>query len=70
MFTSQSKQAFKDVLGEAIKGTIHSLLVMLDGGDELTDEFNIDLINADTMVSLKKDVSLNEEFISYLIDIE
>ena len=40
---------------------------MLDGGDELTDEFNIDLINADSKKSLKENIALNEEFYGYLL---
>lgn len=63
----EDKQAYEKVLDEAIKGAIHSILVMLDGGDELTDEFNIDLINADSQESLKEKIALHEEFFSYLI---
>lgn len=62
------KHAYKKILDESIKGAIHSILVMLDGGDELTDSFRIDLINAQTKKSLIKGISLHEEFFSYLID--
>ena len=62
--------AYQDVLNEIIEGVLHSILVMLDGGDELTDKFNIDIINADTKKSLKEDIALNEEFIGYLLDVE
>jgi len=68
--TDENKQAYKKVLDEVVKGTIHSILVMLDGGDELTDEFNIDLINADSKKSLKDNIALNEEFFAYLLDEE
>lgn len=66
----EDKQAYEKVLDEAIKGAIHSILVMLDGGDELTDEFNIDLINADSRKSLKEKIALHEEFFGYLLDEE
>ena len=68
--SDESKKAYIKVLDETIKGAIHSILVMLDGGDELIDEVNIDLINADTKVSLRKGISLHEEFFNYLIDRE
>lgn len=66
----QDRQAFEKVLDEVIKGAIHSILVMLDGGDELTDEFNIDLINADSQESLKEKSALHEEFFDYLLNDE
>ncbi len=64
------KQAYKKILDETIKGAIHSILVMLDGGDELTDSFSIDLINTETRESLKEGAALHEEFVSYLMDKE
>jgi hypothetical protein len=64
------KQAYKKILDETIKGAIHSILVMLDGGDELTDSFSIDLINTETKKSLKEGISLHEEFYSFLMDKE
>ena len=64
------KQAYKKVLDETVKGVIHSILVMLDGGDELTDSFSIDLINAETKMSIKHGASLHEEFFSYLLEKE
>ncbi len=68
--SKEDKQAYEKVLDEAIKGAIHSILVMLDGGDELTDKFNVDLINADSKESLKEKIALHEEFFSYLLDEE
>lgn len=70
LVNNEDKQAYKNILDEVIKGVIHSILVMIDGGDELTDEFNIDLINADSKKSLKDNIALNEEFFSYLLDKE
>ncbi len=40
--------AFEKVLDESIQGVIHSILVMIDGGDELSDIFSIDIINENT----------------------
>lgn len=68
--TEKSKSAYKKIINNAIEGSMHSILVMLDGGDELTDKFNIDIINADTKKSLKEDIALNDEFIGYLLDVE
>jgi hypothetical protein len=66
----QSKKAYSKVIDELLKCAIHSILVMLDGGDELTDKFKIDIINADTKKSLKEDIALHEEFFGYLLDNE
>lgn len=68
--TEDDIKAYKRIMNNSIEGVIHSILVMLDGGDELTDEFNIDLINVDSMKSLKEDIALHEEFFSYLLDAE
>lgn len=64
------KKAYEKIIDEILKGSIHSILVMLDGGDELTDKFNVDIINSDTKRSLKEDIALHEEFFAYLIDVE
>lgn len=66
----EEKMAYSKVIDEVIKGTMHSILVMLDGGDELTDKFNIDIVNLNTNKSLKEDIALHEEFYGYLLDIE
>jgi hypothetical protein len=68
--SEESKKAYMSILDENIKGAIHSILVMLDGGDELADSYCIDLINANTKKSLKDEISLHEEFFSYLVDKE
>lgn len=68
--TEESQIAYKKIMNNVIEGVIHSILVMLDGGDELTDKFNIDIINADTKESLKEDIALHEEFFGYLLDNE
>lgn len=64
------KDAFKRVVNEIIKGAIHSILVMVDGGDDLADKFRIDIIDEGTKDSLKSSISLHEEFFSYLLEIE
>lgn len=55
-------------MDEVVKGVIHSILVMVDGGDELSDEVEIDLINAYSKISLKESTALHEAFFSYLIE--
>lgn len=65
-----AKNAYYKVTDELVKGAIHSILVMLDGGDGLTDKFNIDVINMDTNKSLKENIALHEEFFGYLLDNE
>lgn len=62
---SKSKEAYANVIDELFTGLIHSLLVMFDGGDALSDKFNIDIINADTGESIKNNIALNEEFLDY-----
>ncbi len=64
----KEKTAYYKILDEIISGTMHSILVMLDGGDMLTDKFNIDIIDFDTKQSLKENVSLHEAFYEYLIN--
>ncbi|WP_409069172.1 hypothetical protein ACFLKB_04895 [Clostridium sp. FAM 1755] len=39
-------------------------------GDELTDKFNIDIINLNTKKYLKEYIALNEEFFGYLLEVE
>lgn len=68
--TDQQKEAFAKVLNDIIMGVLHSTLVMIDGGDALADRIKLDLIDSDTMVSLKENVALHEEFYSYLLDKE
>lgn len=65
----EGKEAYTKVIEELIRGVLHSILVMFDGGDELTDKFNIDIINADTKKSLKDDIALHEEFFGYLLGV-
>ncbi len=48
----EEKIAYSKVIDEVIKGTMHSILVMLDGGDELTDKFNIDIIKYDDCINI------------------
>jgi hypothetical protein len=68
--TEEQKDAYKRTSNDLVELCIHSILVMFDGGDELTDEFNIDIINADTKKSLLEKIALHEEFFGYLLDID
>jgi hypothetical protein len=68
--TEEQKDAYKRTNNYLVELCIHSILVMFDGGDELTDEFNIDIINADTKKSLLEKIALHEEFFGYLFDVE
>ena len=69
--TSQEEiNAFHKVQSEVIQGAIHSILVMIDGGDELADNYLIDLVDRQTNESLQKEVTLHEEFVGYLLDSE
>lgn len=62
--------AYRKTQNEIIKGVIHSILVMIDGGDELADTYLLDLIDKETQTSLLTDVSLHEESYGYLLDNE
>lgn len=68
--SEENRLAYKKVLNEILKGAIHSILVMIDGGDALADRFTIDLVVEQTQESLKKDTALHEEFYGYLLGIE
>lgn len=68
--TPEEQEAFKNIQNEIIKGVIHSILVMIDGGDALADKMRIDLIDEETKESLKENIALHEEFVSYLLDVE
>ncbi|MGG4438634.1 histidine kinase [Priestia megaterium] len=62
--------AFQKTQNEIIEGVIHSILVMIDGGDDLADRLSLDLIDGETKESLQNDIALHEEFIGYLLDME
>ncbi|MFJ5770074.1 histidine kinase [Psychrobacillus sp. NPDC093180] len=66
----EDKVAYESILNELIRGVIHSLLVMIDGVDDLADKFGIDLVIEGTIESLKDNGALHEEFIGYLFDVE
>lgn len=66
----EDKVAYESIVNELIRGVIHSILVMVDGSDDLADKFNIDLVVEETNESLKDNVVLHEEFIGYLFDVE
>lgn len=63
------KEAYERLIN-GIKGTIHSILVMVDGGDELADKYTVDLIVEKNNKSLKTNSALHEEFYDYLLDVE
>lgn len=58
------------VQSEVLQGAIHSILVMIEGGDELADNYLIDLVERETNESLQKEVALHKEFVGYLLDSE
>jgi hypothetical protein len=66
----EEREAYEKVLNELIKGSIHSILVMVDGGDDLADNYTVDLVIEKKNVSLKTNGALHEEFYDYLLDIE
>ncbi|WP_291573882.1 histidine kinase [Clostridium sp. UBA4548] len=68
--SDDEKIAYEKILNEVIRGVIHSILVMIDGGDKLADNYTIDLIEQKTRISLKKNDALHEKFIDYLLDVE
>ncbi|MPM43185.1 hypothetical protein SDC9_89858 [bioreactor metagenome] len=68
--SDDEKIAYEKILNEVIRGVIHSILVMIDGGDKLADNYTIDLIEQNTRISLKKNDVLHEAFIDYLLDVE
>jgi hypothetical protein len=66
----EEKEAYERVLNELIKGAIHSILVMVDGGDDLADKYTVDLVVEKNNKSLKTNGALHEEFYDYLLDVE
>ncbi|GFN32159.1 histidine kinase [Paenibacillus xylaniclasticus] len=68
--STQDQEAFRKVQDEVIRGVIHSILVMLDGGDALADKIKLNLVDENSKESLNEDIALHEEFVSYLIDVE
>ncbi len=65
----EEKEAYEKALNELKKGAIHSLLVMVDGGDDLADKYTVDLVVEKNNKSLKTG-ALHEEFYDYLLDVE
>lgn len=68
--TDEQKQAYEKVLNELIEGTVQSILMMIDGDDELASKLKVDLIVSQTNKSLTNNNHLHEEFIEYLLDVE
>lgn len=66
LITNESQIAYKEVLTEIIDGLIHSLLVMLDNGDKLSDNLPLDIVNLETNKSIKNQTALHEEYFSSL----
>lgn len=66
--TPQLQAAFSNVVNDIITGVMHSMMVMVDGGDTLADEMKIDIINVEMQESIKGKTALHEEFIGYLIE--
>lgn len=70
LISQEELYAYCKVQNEIIQGVIHSILVMINGGDELADKYLIDLVDRETRESLQKETALHEEFIGYLLDTE
>lgn len=68
--SNKEKDAYEKILNEIIEGVIHSILVMIDGGDALADDYLVDLIDEETRESVKGNTALHEEFFGYLLDVE
>jgi hypothetical protein len=66
----EEREAYQKVVDETIRGVIHSILVMIDGGDDLADKLLLDLIERETSISLLNRTALHEEFYNYLLEIE
>lgn len=64
------RDAYEKVTDNIIEGVIHSILVMIDGGDELADKLLLDLTERETNKSLSEETALHEEFFSYLLEKE
>lgn len=70
LISQEELNAYYKIQNEIIQGVIHSILVMIDGGDELADKYLIDIVDRETRESLQKETVLHEEFYGYLLDIE
>lgn len=70
IISNNEKDAYEKVLNEIVEGAIHSILVMIDGGDPLADNYLVDLIDQESKESLKENIALHEEFFGYLLDVE
>lgn len=68
--SQEGKEAYQNVVDEVIKGVIHSILVLIDGGDELAEKLLLDLTERGTNKSLSAETALHEEFYSYLLEKE
>ena len=68
--SKEARESYKKVINEVIQGTLHSILVMIDGGDELADKFKIDLVDEKNGEPLKAGCALHEEFFGYLLEKE
>lgn len=66
----EDKKAYEKVLNEVIQGVLHSVLVMIDGGDDLAVQYTVDLVIKGNNQSLKENGALHEDFIDYLMDVE
>lgn len=71
VFKNQEEiDSYQKVINDVIEGVLHSVMVMLDGGDELADNIMIDIIDIENKNSILKEGSYHEEFISYLTENE
>lgn len=62
------KVAFEKVVSDLFNGLLHSLMVTFDLGDELSNYFEIDIINKETGESLCENASLHDELYEILFE--
>ena len=70
MINTEGKLAYRKVLNEILRGVIFSVLVMIDGGDDLANNLMIDIVERETKETLNPNKALHEEFFDYLGDID
>jgi hypothetical protein len=63
------KLNIKEQQNEIIESVIYSILEMIDGYDDNLN-FNLDLIDKETNMSLKAGIELHDKFIDYITEID
>lgn len=66
-FSTGELEDLRAVVGEALRGILHSTLASIDGATILTETGRLDLVDADTKEPLTEG-ALHEEFFGYLAE--